>query len=385
LFQAIALHKELIDEKTNDVFLQFTDYVPWSDDEIDYETLINICNEHSLTFNNKSVLPIKSGMISLVFSLEKNNKKVILKMKRKNIDVKLRQGIDDFISFVLFIKWIPFIIEKELFDLIITQVESFIQQLDFEKEVLNTETMFANFKNIPYVVVPYVYKNVTNQYKNAILMSFLEGDSIDNVSEDDYLHYAECVLKFAIVSCFVRGFAHGDLHPGNILFMKDIHVDGGKISHRIGIIDLGITYEFGTHFQKQVFEITDNFFNGGSSREVAEQMIKSGLLFTPIENLPTDEYDDLLTIFTLLLEKRKSEASDIYYNIFDALLKITTYAKTNNKWGNTSLNISPELVKLQMCFTMSCGLTHRLCKNKDYTEFVNECMNKVFHLDIFQS
>ena len=383
MFQAIALHSELIDEKSNDLFLQFTDNVPWSSDEIDYETILNICNEHSLTFEKKC-LPIKSGMISLVFCLKKNDKNVILKLKRKNIDKKLHQGLNDLVSCLMLINWLPYIREMELYELIISQMKSFSHQLDFEQEVLNTNLMFSNFENVSYVIVPYVYENVTNKYNNAILMSCLQGVSIKNISDADHLQYAECVLKFAIVSCFVHGFAHGDLHPGNILFIKDDAVDG-ESQCRIGIIDMGITYRFDTHFKNQVFEITDKFLNGATSLEVAEQMIASGLVFTPIEciaKLPQNEYDDLLRIFTNFLEKSRCEPTDIIYKLFTSMQQVISYAKTKNLWKKTGVKISPEMVKLQMSFIMGCGITNSLCKNKGFTELVNECMNKIFHLDI---
>ena len=62
--------------------------------------------------------------------------------------------------------------------------------------------------------------------------------------------------------------------------------------------------------------------------------------------------------------------------------QVISYAKTKNLWKKTGVKISPEMVKLQMSFIMGCGITNSLCKNKGFTELVNECMNKIFHLDI---
>jgi hypothetical protein len=67
IFQAIALNNNLIDDKTNNKLLRFTDNAPWSYSDINFEELIEVSNKYDIVFPYGYELPINSGMISLVF------------------------------------------------------------------------------------------------------------------------------------------------------------------------------------------------------------------------------------------------------------------------------------------------------------------------------
>ena len=83
VFQAIALNNNLIDDKTNNKLLRFTDNAPWSYSDINYEELIEVSNKYEIVFPYGYELPINSGMISLVFKGYKKSGKtpMIIKMK----------------------------------------------------------------------------------------------------------------------------------------------------------------------------------------------------------------------------------------------------------------------------------------------------------------
>lgn len=382
LFQAFALHNEIIDETFNDELLHFTDNAPWSKDDIDYETIIMVCNDYNLRM--ESCIPINSGMISLVFKLTCNETltPVILKLKRTNIDVKLMDGLEELTSCICIADCLPYVRKYKLYEILGKKMALIRNQLDFEKEVLNTQIMFENFKNISYVEIPCVHKNVTSKYPNAILMNYIQGECFKNVKEEDYLQYAECVLKFGIVSCFVHGFSHGDLHPGNILFLKK-NVNSTP-EFKIAIIDFGITYTIDKTVQQHIFELADNLFHKGSSRDVADNLIKSGIFVGPIEkinDLEPCKYESLLQIFTNFIDTSKNKSATIYYKIFETLKEFSIFMQSE-EIKDRGLHVSDDILNFQLCITMACGITLKLCKNKDYFQFVDECLNKVFHLDL---
>ena len=44
---------------------------------------------------------------------------------------------------------------------------------------------------------------------------------LNQIQEEDYEEFAKPVLKFGFVTTLLHGATHGDLHGGNILFIKD--------------------------------------------------------------------------------------------------------------------------------------------------------------------
>ena len=101
VFQAFALNKHYISDEINQKLMGFTDHAPFTNDDIDYETLFNIENDYGITIHHNYV-PMNSGMISLVFqgTVKENDKPIIIKIKRKNIDIKLEEAIDKLLFFV---------------------------------------------------------------------------------------------------------------------------------------------------------------------------------------------------------------------------------------------------------------------------------------------
>ena len=95
-FQAIALNNKFIDENTNRKLLKFTDNAPWTDDDIDENLLLQLYFDYGL----KTDKPFKSGMISLVFKAYKDDQPIIIKVKRRNIESKLKDAIDNLLFFV---------------------------------------------------------------------------------------------------------------------------------------------------------------------------------------------------------------------------------------------------------------------------------------------
>ena len=63
IFQAIAFNYKLIDTNLNNELIKFTDKVPWTEEDIDYNTLLKLRENDNIILD----VPIHSGMISLVY------------------------------------------------------------------------------------------------------------------------------------------------------------------------------------------------------------------------------------------------------------------------------------------------------------------------------
>jgi hypothetical protein len=108
IFQAIALNYSLIDDKINDELLKYTDNAPWSKKEIDFTTLFQLEDEMNISFDY-GIFPINSGMVSLVFKVRDiyKNKDIIIKMKRNNIELKLKEGLDKIKFTIKLLTYLP--------------------------------------------------------------------------------------------------------------------------------------------------------------------------------------------------------------------------------------------------------------------------------------
>ena len=223
IFQAIALNNSLIDDKTNNKLLNFTDNAPWSFDDIKLSDIIEMTDKYNIKLKSGYEVPINSGMISLVFKAyeKETGKPLVIKMKRNNIDAKLNDAIGNLQTFLYLLSFIPVINKYQLSQVVNKNIDIIKHQTNFLEEVDNMEKFKKNCKNLKYVKIPFVYKAVTLDYPNIILMEYLEGIKINKIQEEDYEGFAKPVMKLGFVTTVVHGFAHGDLHGGNILFIKD--------------------------------------------------------------------------------------------------------------------------------------------------------------------
>ena len=150
VFQAFASNNSLIDDKTNNQLLKFTDNAPWTTDDINLSEIVSICNENNLCFKSESELPINAGMISLVFKLydKDTNNPFILKMKRNRIEEKLSDAISNLQTFMYLLSFFPIINKYRFAELVDKNINIIQHQTNFTEEVDNMERIKQNCKHL---------------------------------------------------------------------------------------------------------------------------------------------------------------------------------------------------------------------------------------------
>lgn len=118
-----------------------------------------------------------------------------------------------------------FIIEKAFKNLkllwISDGIESALrQELDFIQEGKNAEKAFRNFDRNDDYYIPKVYWDQTT--KRILTTEFITGYKIDNLKPLESQGITKKEVAEKIINCiadqiFLKGFFHGDPHPGNIL------------------------------------------------------------------------------------------------------------------------------------------------------------------------
>ena len=226
-------------------FEKFTDNVEYDEEDIDYLSLLELVNTHNIKL--LSLKPIKSGTISIIFKgLLDDDKPVIIKIIKKNIQTKLIESIEFFKLLGNISKYMPYISQFNLDALIRDNSKELLLQTNFIKEAENIEIFYNNFKDNTNIVIPKVYRNITSSNNNIIVMDYIDGISAYSIKHDEKDIYSKILYKFIFECIFQHEIFHGDLHPGNILFIKD------KDKYKIGIVDYGIIGKINSDIKQNI-------------------------------------------------------------------------------------------------------------------------------------
>ena len=383
IFQAIALNNNLIDDKTNNKLLKFTDNAPWSFSDIRLEELIEITDKYNIILTKGYETPINAGMISLIFKGYSKylDKTVIIKLKRKNIEEQLDNAISNIQTFMYFLSFIPFIKNYELTEIVDKNISVIRSQTNFKQEVDNMLLISNNCVNLKYVKIPEVYKEVTEEYPDCIMMEYIDGIRINEIKEEDYDIFARLIMKFGFVTALIHGVAHGDLHSGNIIFIKDDTKDT-KNKYKIGVIDFGIICIIDENYKNLLFDILTEIFDR-PVKETAMLAFRFGINnIKIIDKLPKIHYDNIINFITDFITEavcNSKKANQI--QLYNCLSKLKTCFDSPEirKFG---IRLNDNFIKLQLVLAMSHGVTLTLCKH-DFMTFADDIINELFHTKLF--
>lgn len=403
LFQAIALNNQYIDQKMNNTLLKFTDHAPWTTEDIDYETLLKLETEEGLVFcddplnstasASASVVPINAGMISLVFRARRkaDQTRMIVKMKRRDIDRKLQLAIEDIVFLLQIVSLlIPAVSQYQLAEVVYKNIDIIKHQINFETEVQNMMRMKRNCQNLQYVKIPNVCKEITDAHPSVILMEEIVGVSINELQEEDFAPFAKLVIKFGIVTTLIHGVTHGDLHSGNILFIKEMatsaHHPHPHPRYKLGILDFGIVYEVDSKYKSCMFDIFTEIFVD-SPKKSATRIISMGWIepVDAVARLPKHDYETIVDFLSAAIQESvfdpgSSKQCANQVQIYKLMHTLNTYM-SKPEIASLGLRPSDEFVKTQLVLAMSQGVTLTLCKN-NYMSLADEVLNELFHTDI---
>ena len=382
IFQAIASNNNLIDDKTNNKLLKFTDNAPWSYEDINLRDVINMSEKYNVNLKSGYEVPINSGMISLVFKAydKETGKPLIIKLKRNNIEAKLNDSIKNLQTFMYLLSFIPIINKYQLTEVVNKNIDIIKHQTNFLEEVDNMIRIKENCKNLKYVKIPSVNKDVTIEYPNIILMEYIVGIKLNEIKEEDYEGFAKIVMKFGFVTTIVHGVTHGELHGGNILFIKNEKEE--KYKYKIGVIDFGIIYELESGYKGLLFEVFTQMFNT-SPRDSAIKILNSGIIDPPgiLEQIPKHHYENIVQFTSEIIgETVNSYKKANQIQIYKFLYKFKQYL-TKTEISNMGIRPSDNLVKTQLVLAMSHGVTLTLCKD-DFMTLADKVINELFHTNM---
>ena len=378
----------------------FTDNAPYTDSEIDAESLERLINEYSIEIKRPFV-PIKSGAISLIFegtlTSDKGEESVIIKCKRVGIDDKIQDAIFNMNYLISFTRFVPHIKNLNIHDIYNENKQSIVDQLSFHKEVQNIELFYSkwNKPGLDYIKIPKVYSEITQQIPNVIVMERIVGNTIYNIDPEDKDRYAKLLAKFNFKSVFYDSMYHGDIHPGNVFFIKELKVksnasiddddgdDGSddydssdecdanvndvngnnnfkKYKYKLGVIDFGIVGKFSREMQNTIFHLFKGLYEKNHNA-VAHCIIDN--LVEPRDALtPTPEKNsELIDIVSKYSESHFGKDTHRFLDAEDII-------KINKILYGFGVQFSKEFCKIELSFAISDSVCKLLTNKTTYVD-----------------
>ena len=257
IFQAFATNRNIVSHELNEFFSEYTDSVTYSDEEYDINELKELearsheCRPYGRLRIENDYHPIKSGLMSLIFrarilppedadgggSSSSEGDLVVVKYLRKNIRKNFNASMNNLVVFAKLTKYVPYMKTLNVENLILQNIVSLNDQVCFRKELANITTYYNRWKDYETVKIPKPYPDYTELiHPDIIVMEYINGMKITEIDPADNDAFAKVLAGFNGKAAFCSSIYHGDLHPGNILFIKA----AAEPTHRIGILDFGI-------------------------------------------------------------------------------------------------------------------------------------------------
>ena len=278
---------ENLSHEIQELIRTFADDVEYTIDDLDYYgmdeliTFIKHTNNDDLIINQT---PINAGTIAIIYEGTMNGKNIILKQMRKNIQSELDTSIELLEFITQLCKYIPYINNFRLHDIIRLNKQSIINQSDFKNEVLNMKQYKKNFEGFDDIIIPNCYEYITNEFPIFIIMERINGRKVQELHVDELPSYCITFNNILVESLISRNIVHADLHIGNIFFMED---------NKIGVIDFGHILYINDELSKKICKFYKFLFNR-QTKKLATFIVNEAIEYNQA-NCSDEEYEILLS------------------------------------------------------------------------------------------
>ncbi len=368
LFQALSTNTFLFTSSQISLMTKYTENVPYSIDDIDtgfFDTLETIGEEHPEYKVYIHSNPCKSGTVALVYEGTMNNKKVVVKVVRKNILSKIIDSLNKFDLLIRVISNIYSLNNLGVQDILNENRKLMLEQINFSNELANATRLAQNFANVEDIIVPNVYPIFTDRNANMIVMDYVEGLTIDEIDKDDTCDYANIFARFAVKCVFFDRFYHADMHPGNIRFIKcENSLFDTKNQKKIGILDFGIMGELTKEEQSAAYNSSIYITNCDWSKLAILLLDHYIEPIDIVKNMTTDIRNQLISdlIDTFSLPDWGSFSPD---DLYKASLILKNY----------NLSIKKTFCKLELAMCISSSVHNTLGIETDFKDAMKNAIN----------
>jgi predicted unusual protein kinase regulating ubiquinone biosynthesis (AarF/ABC1/UbiB family) len=395
IFQAFATNRNIVSPELNTFFSEYTDNVKYTDDEYDIKELkeLEARSKECHPFQELRILnnytPIKSGLMSLIFkgvilSADADETPVVIKYLRKNISKNFNASMNNLVVFAKFTRYFPYLRTLNVENLILQNIVCLNDQVCFRKELANITLYYKNWQHYEYVKIPKPYADYTEKINSDIIvMEYIDGMKITEIDPEDNDEFGKVLAAFNAKAAFCTSFYHGDLHPGNILFIKE--PAAASAAYRIGILDYGIIGHLSRNDQEILFKAT-KFIYQRKFNKIIDIIMSCELS----ESANPD--DDAQT----LIPSKESEKYDTLRNeLNEVLIRYTTpevkffgvseIYEINYILNNYGLMFKRSLYRLFITLAIMDSIGTRLGSKLSYMQHMTDIIVDMFNIELHEA
>ena len=384
IFQAVSNNNNIADKELFNYFIEYTDNVKYDPSEVDYNglyDLINIARTNGDELTIDSEEPIKSGNIALVYKGKLNGKSVIIKYRRKNIVEKFKKSMDELLLLIRISSKLPYMCDLNVSDLFEENREIMLNQLNFNSEISNMKLFADKFKDMSSICVPIVYPYFTDNNPCAIVMDFIDGKRIEQISDHDKDEYSRILSRFNLKCVFYDSIYHADLHSGNVIFLKESNNENTTQVLKIGVIDYGIIGTM-TREEQNIFFTFFKILVSKNCNELAsyivEKLTESNITESNITESNTDNINVLSEQDKSILVENISNICNKTININNRMMGGEEIVLINKVLKKQNLQFSRFFCRVELAIAISENVCNSLASNSSYIEQLSSAFNELF-------
>jgi predicted unusual protein kinase regulating ubiquinone biosynthesis (AarF/ABC1/UbiB family) len=419
IFQAYATNRTILNDELTHFFTQYTDNVAYTDDEYSLDDLQRFEKESVQCFPYKQLRiendykPIKSGLMSLIFKgtlVHHSNTDasctpatpVVIKYLRKNIHDRFNESMTNLVLFAKLTKRLPYVRTLNIESVILQNIVCIRDQICFRKEVSNIQAYYKSWKDCDYIKIPVPFPEFTEKIDpNIIVMEYIDGFKLTEIEYCDNDKFAKLLASFNAKAAFCNYLYHGDLHPGNILFIKEpiVSVDTEtetetetetvpQYKYKIGILDFGIIGRMSRSDQEVMFNLTKMVYQKKFKR-IINYIITNISESLDTAASPTAENHATYDIYALLTKEQYLKLRDELYTVILCLatpeikvIGVNELYSINFILNSYGLAFKRSLYKLLITLAIMDSIGTQLGTTMSYVQYMTDVVVDIFGIEL---
>jgi ubiquinone biosynthesis protein len=309
---------------------------------------------------------------------------VVIKYLRKNISKNFNASMNNLVVFAKFTRYFPYLRTLNVENLILQNIVCLNDQVCFRKELANITLYYKNWQHYEYVKIPKPYADYTEKINSDIIvMEYIDGMKITEIDPEDNDEFGKVLAAFNAKAAFCTSFYHGDLHPGNILFIKE--PAAASAAYRIGILDYGIIGHLSRNDQEILFKATKFIYQR-----------KFNKIIDIIMSCELSESANLEHDAQLVIPSKDSKKYDTLRNeLNEVLIRYTTpeikffgvseIYEINYILNNYGLMFKRSLYRLFITLAIMDSIGTRLGSKLSYMQHMTDIIVDMFNIDLHEA